>query len=169
MHRNWSEYLTTVFDQSVRRPLVSPSHQHPSKHKTFLYHLYKVGPTSSTLVQHCTNVIQMFRVCWDQTRRASYTSRWSQFAPNLINGLYMKMASVGDGRGCDLQGGMCPPGPGQGGGSALTPPHTPPPSSTDPYKIPTAAGILSLSLIPTSGSVVNYLFMRNMYIYKIII
>ena len=26
----------------------------PSKHKTFVYHLYNVGPTSSTLVQHCT-------------------------------------------------------------------------------------------------------------------
>ena len=39
-----------------------------SKHKTFVYHLYNVGPTSSTLVQHCTNVIQMFRVCWVITR-----------------------------------------------------------------------------------------------------
>ena len=36
----------------------------PSKHKTFVYHLYNVGPTSSTLVQHCINVIQMFCVCW---------------------------------------------------------------------------------------------------------
>ena len=27
----------------------------PSKHKTFVQHLYNVGPTSSTLVQHCTN------------------------------------------------------------------------------------------------------------------
>ena len=26
----------------------------------------KVGPASSTLVQHCTNVIHMFRVCWDR-------------------------------------------------------------------------------------------------------
>ena len=28
----------------------------PSKHKTIVYHLYNVGPTSSTLAQHCTNV-----------------------------------------------------------------------------------------------------------------
>ena len=34
----------------------------PSKHNTFLRHLYNVGPTSSTLVQHCPNVIQMFSV-----------------------------------------------------------------------------------------------------------
>ena len=29
---------------------------------TFVYNLYNVGPTSSTLVQHCINVIQMFCV-----------------------------------------------------------------------------------------------------------
>ena len=38
---------------------------YPSKNKTFLLHLYNVCPTSSTLVQHCTNVIQMFCVYWD--------------------------------------------------------------------------------------------------------
>ena len=36
----------------------------PSKHKTFVQHLYNVGPTSSTLVHHCTNITQMFCVCW---------------------------------------------------------------------------------------------------------
>ena len=36
----------------------------PSKHKTFVQHLYNVGPTSSTLVQRCINVIQMFCVCF---------------------------------------------------------------------------------------------------------
>ena len=36
----------------------------PSQHKTFVKHLYNVGPTSSTLVQHCINVIQMFWTCW---------------------------------------------------------------------------------------------------------
>ena len=35
-----------------------------SKHKTYVQHLYNVGPTSSTLVRHCINVIQMFCVCW---------------------------------------------------------------------------------------------------------
>ena len=39
----------------------------PSKHKTFVWQLYNVGPTSSTLAQHCTNVIQMFRVRWVDT------------------------------------------------------------------------------------------------------
>ena len=34
------------------------------QHKTFLQHLYNVGPTSSTLVQHCTNAIKMFCVYW---------------------------------------------------------------------------------------------------------
>ena len=28
-------------------------------------HLYNVGPTSKTLVRRCTNVIQMFCVCWE--------------------------------------------------------------------------------------------------------
>ena len=37
----------------------------PSKHKTFVEHLFNVDPTSSTLVQHCINVIQMFCVYWD--------------------------------------------------------------------------------------------------------
>ena len=36
----------------------------PNKHETFVKQWYNVGPASSTLVQHCTNVIQMFCVCW---------------------------------------------------------------------------------------------------------
>ena len=36
----------------------------PSKHKTFLWYLYNVGITSKTLGRRCTNVIQMFCVCW---------------------------------------------------------------------------------------------------------
>ena len=43
------------------------SHCDPSKHKTFVQHLYNVGPTSSTLVQHCAIVIQMFCVYWDRS------------------------------------------------------------------------------------------------------
>ena len=35
-----------------------------SKHKTFVWHLYNVGPTSKTLVQHCINGIQMFCAYW---------------------------------------------------------------------------------------------------------
>ena len=36
-----------------------------SKHKTFVYYLHNVGPTSSTLAQHCINVMQMFCVYLD--------------------------------------------------------------------------------------------------------
>ena len=36
----------------------------PRKHKTFVYNLYNVGPTSKTLDRRCVNVIQMFYVCW---------------------------------------------------------------------------------------------------------
>ena len=32
--------------------------KYSSKHKTFVKHLYNVGPMSLTLVQHCINVIQ---------------------------------------------------------------------------------------------------------------
>ena len=39
---------------------------YPSKHETFVKHLYNFGPTSETLGQHCTNVIQMVCVCWDR-------------------------------------------------------------------------------------------------------
>ena len=31
----------------------------PSKNKTFVYYVYNVGPTSKTLGQNCTDVIQM--------------------------------------------------------------------------------------------------------------
>ena len=37
-----------------------------TKHLYRPYHLYNVGPTSSTLVQHCINVIQMCCVCWER-------------------------------------------------------------------------------------------------------
>ena len=36
----------------------------PSKHKTFVKHLYNVGPASETLGRRYINVIQMFCVCW---------------------------------------------------------------------------------------------------------
>ena len=37
----------------------------PSKHKTFVLHLCNGGKTSQTLARRCTNVIQMFCVCWE--------------------------------------------------------------------------------------------------------
>ena len=36
----------------------------PRKHKTFVQHLYNVGPSSKTLDRRCINVVQMFCVCW---------------------------------------------------------------------------------------------------------
>ena len=44
----------------------------PSKHKTFVLHLYNVGPTSKTLGRRCINVIQMFCVCWERTKKLIY-------------------------------------------------------------------------------------------------
>ena len=54
----------------------------PSKYKTFVWYLYNVGPTSQTLGRLCTNVIQMFCVCWVITRHhqvhyARLTLCWS--------------------------------------------------------------------------------------------
>ena len=37
-------------------------------HNAFVLHLSNVGPTSSTLVQHWINVIQMFCVYWVEVR-----------------------------------------------------------------------------------------------------
>ena len=37
---------------------------YPANIKTFVNYLYNVGPTYSTLAQHCMNVIQMFCVYW---------------------------------------------------------------------------------------------------------
>ena len=39
-------------------------YKHPSKHKTYIYHLYNVGLVSKTLGRRCTNNIQMFCVYW---------------------------------------------------------------------------------------------------------
>ena len=41
-----------------------PTDSVPSKHKTFVYLLYNVGPTSETMGLRCINVIQMFCVYW---------------------------------------------------------------------------------------------------------
>ena len=57
---NWTTIKIIVFAGNF----VSFVGMLPSKHKTFLTHLYNVGPTSATLVQHCINVIQMCCVYW---------------------------------------------------------------------------------------------------------
>ena len=60
----------------------------PSKHKIFIYYLYNVGPTSSTLVRHCINVIKMFCVCWlvnDLSRRIATRSDVTSSNHNLFS------------------------------------------------------------------------------------
>ena len=37
----------------------------PSKHETFTQCWYNVGPSSTTLAQHCTNIGSTSCVCWD--------------------------------------------------------------------------------------------------------
>ena len=60
-------------NKTLQRP---PLYQHPtdvskrSKLKTFVKHLCSAGPASSTLVQLCTNVIQMFSVYWAHQSRS---------------------------------------------------------------------------------------------------
>ena len=44
----------------------------PSKHKTFVWHLYNVGPTSKTLGRRCINVIQMFCVSWEPSKHKTF-------------------------------------------------------------------------------------------------
>ena len=56
--------LIVVKVASIKIFTCKSKHCLTSKHRTFVWHLYNAGPTSSTLVQHCTNVIQMFCVCW---------------------------------------------------------------------------------------------------------
>ena len=46
----------------------------PSKHKTF------VGPITKTLGRRCTNVIQMFCVCWAPT-----TGGWNDRSDSLLS------------------------------------------------------------------------------------
>ena len=51
-------------------------HSFPSKHKTFVYYLYNVSPT---LVQHCTNIIQIFCVYWVVVRTSVHYSFFSHY------------------------------------------------------------------------------------------
>ena len=54
----------------------------PSKHKTCVWHLCNVGPTSVTLDRRCMNVIQMFCVYWESEYRylLTYISRHDIFS-----------------------------------------------------------------------------------------
>ena len=69
-------YTTFIFGTSICMPLIMSNGYVTGRHnvtnhhivslyaypihKTFVQHLYNVEPTSSTLVQHCINVMQMF-------------------------------------------------------------------------------------------------------------
>ena len=57
----------------------------PSKYKTIIYHLYNAGQTFSTLVQHCTNTLQMFCVYWDGSRAGTLHQLTVYFRPHLIS------------------------------------------------------------------------------------
>ena len=48
-----------------------------SKHKTFVYNLYNVEKTSSTLVQNCRNVTQMFCVYCILNDTAALLEAWT--------------------------------------------------------------------------------------------
>ena len=69
---------------------VAPRFSTTSKHRGFVKHLYNVGPTSSTLVQHCTNVIQKFCVYWEL-----FCVTWSLF----FHGITAKPITPSDDRG----------------------------------------------------------------------
>ena len=62
---NWLDQVN-FGDYCYRRLLGALSN--PTNTKTFVYHLYNVGPTSLTLVRHCANVIQMLCVYWECCR-----------------------------------------------------------------------------------------------------
>ena len=55
------EILDGLHKQMTSTPVIAGSvDQSAQRHKTFVYHLYNVGPTSKTLGRRCINVIQMF-------------------------------------------------------------------------------------------------------------
>ena len=54
---------TALWRTSASREWTVSLYHKPSKHKTCVKHLYNVGPTSSTLIQHCINNIHMLYKC----------------------------------------------------------------------------------------------------------
>ena len=60
--KRWWMFLRWSYRDPSRVP--STAGGVTSTHKTFVWHLYNVGPTSKTLSRRCMNVIQMFCVCW---------------------------------------------------------------------------------------------------------
>ena len=85
------EFRTQCLEESVGR---GP----PSKHKTFVYHLYNVGTTSKTFGRRCANVIQMFCVCvcWaDAVIKADCWESWGlRVRTPLCPSSFKKMSSL---------------------------------------------------------------------------
>ena len=77
--------------KTYRKPVCDLVGQLSCKHKTFVKHLYNVGPTSKTLGRRRANFIQMFRICWEVT----YTVMHNRHSPDAtlsadISNLYVK-------------------------------------------------------------------------------
>ena len=63
--RRWANTNSTLVQLFVFvGTLLYKNHDQLSKRKTFIWHLYNVGPTSKTSGRRCTNIIQMFCVYW---------------------------------------------------------------------------------------------------------
>ena len=64
---DWGAHLGHFSQARLSRPgfsAISGAYKNPSKHKTFVKHLYNADPTSMAMVKHRINVIQMFCVYW---------------------------------------------------------------------------------------------------------
>ena len=66
--RRWLSNNKTTLAECLVYVRVEVLSQQTTQHP--VYHFYNVGPTSSTLVQHRTNVMQMFNVWWDSTMQS---------------------------------------------------------------------------------------------------
>ena len=90
-------YKPLVFQESKRQSrsilwfhtyvVKKPGEWNPSKHKTVVYHLNNVGPTSKTLGLRCTNVIQMFCVSWDGRNENHIIMNAKLFSAQLLGAL----------------------------------------------------------------------------------
>ena len=64
----------------------------PNKHKIFVKHFYNVRPTSSTLVKHCMNAIQIFCVFWEARKGKPWPTIWNTL-PQLYDSVTEKHIS----------------------------------------------------------------------------
>ena len=83
--RRWSNVALMLVHRLLRWPNINPTlceclDAYWSTYRANIKHLYNVGPTSSTLVQHCTNVIQMFCVYWVLTGLFHCVFQWARMS-----------------------------------------------------------------------------------------